>query len=690
MKVAKNKINGSKTNLNKQTTILVVEDDEGLNHLIQKTLQKEGYKTKSALTGTDAIAYVSDNQNIILLLDYLLPDMSGKLVIETLQQRKRPVPFIIMTGHGDEKIAVEMMKLDAKDYIVKDTGFTEILPQVIKRTVNELVQEKKLKAAKIALRKSEEKFRTLAENTKDIIYSTNAKGIITYISPQITRYGLSPEEIISKKIIDLVVEEDKNRVTHAYQNIISHGLEIPIEFGFKDQKGNFHWLEEHDKVQFDKNGKILGVNGILRDITERKHAENEIKKLNKDLEKRVKQRTAELEKTYKKLKTTREKIHEAQKRELIGLLASGIAKDFNQILTGLLDNINIIKASLKQKDKNFLLLTKSEHECVRAKDLTEQLFTYSKMGAPNKMFASIEELIKESTSFTGNGYNVKCEFSIPDNLYMMEIDKRQISQVMRNLITNATQAMPNGGIIEISAENSLIGRNNGKNINQLKNGKYVKISIKDNGIGIPTTHIQRIFEPYFTTKNKALGMGLAISNSIIKHHSGYITVDSVPGVGTTFSIYLPASQQESQPQTITDRTFQMGAELKKILVVDDEIGTEKLFNETFKQLGYESVFSKNGAEMIELYDNAKKTKNPFDAVIIDLPIPGGMGCKKAIQKLLEIDPEIKAIVSSVYSEDPIMTDHKKYGFKGYITKPYEINDLSRTLSEVINGINNPE
>jgi CheY-like chemotaxis protein len=401
----------------------------------------------------------------------------------------------------------------------------------------------------------------------------------------------------------------------------------------------------------------------------------------------VRKRTANLEKTYEKLKKTQKKIHEAQKKELIGILAGGIAKDFDQILTKVLDNIDIVKGSLIQGDKSYKLLTKSEHECSLAKDLTKQLLTYSKMGTPKKSIASIEELMKKSTLFLGISNNIKYEFSIPDNLNLVEIDVEQIRQVIKNLVSNSSQALSTGGLIKVSAENVIIGKDWQKHTVQLKNGNYIKISIEDNGIGIPSEHLQKIFQPYFTTKNKSIGMGLAVAYSILKQHFGDITVDSAPGVGTTFNIYLPALKHESEPQkdSIPIDSFEKGQ--KKILVYDNEEITNEFLNNKLSQLGYESIFAKDCAEATELYKKAQNSKNPFDAVIIDLPIPGSIGCRNTIQKLIEIDPQIKAIVSSFYFEDPIMTNYRSYGFKGFITKPYQVNDLVGALKNVSNEVN---
>jgi CheY-like chemotaxis protein len=317
---------------------------------------------------------------------------------------------------------------------------------------------------------------------------------------------------------------------------------------------------------------------------------------------------------------------------------------------------------------------------MRARDLTQQLLTFSKGGAPIKKTASIDELLKDTTVFTLSGSNVKCKFSIPEDLWSVEIDEGQISQVINNLIINADQAMPEGGTISISAENVIIGA---EDVLPLKEGRYLKIKIQDQGIGIPEEYLQKIFDPYFTTKQKGSGLGLTIAYSIIKNHKGYIAVKSKLGVGSKFSIYLPAlekqipKKKEAEIRPITGKG--------KIMVMDDEEIIRTSLGEILTFLGYEPEFARNGEEALATYKKAIDSGQSFDAVILDLTIRGGMGGKETIKKLIEIDPKVKAIVSSGYSTDPVMADFKNYGFRGVVAKPYDIKELSKELDDVING-----
>ncbi len=372
-------------------------------------------------------------------------------------------------------------------------------------------------------------------------------------------------------------------------------------------------------------------------------------------------------------------ILRAQKFESIGIIAGGIAHDFNNILTAISGNVSLAKMYMKPGEKAFEKLTQAEKASFRAKALTRQLLTFSKTrGAPNKTTISIAELARDSAGFALRGSNVRLKLSLPESLSPVDVDEGQINQVINNLIINAGQAMPEGGTIWLAAENVTFAGGNGS---PLKEGKYVKITIKDNGVGIPQSVLPKIFDPYFTTKPKGSGLGLATAYSIIKKHDGYINVESEPNGGTSFFIYLPASQKESV--TLKNEEKKPYGGKGKILIMDDEKEIRDLVGEMLKSIGYEVEFAIDGTEAIKTYTLAKKTKNPFDAVITDLTVPGGMGGKEAIQKLRVIDPEIRGIVSSGYTNDPVMIDFKKYGFADVIAKPYKLAELSEVLHRTI-------
>ncbi len=361
--------------------------------------------------------------------------------------------------------------------------------------------------------------------------------------------------------------------------------------------------------------------------------------------------------------------------------AGGIAHDFNNILTAILGNLSLAKSESHPEDRIFGRLDDAEKACLRAKGLTLQLLTFSKGGAPIRKTTSLPEIIRDSCEFALRGSDVLSEFSLKEDLWTAEVDAGQISQVISNLVINANQAMPQGGILRVQGENVVIRKDDGL---PLPEGEYIKISLTDQGVGISPDHLPKIFDPYFTTKQKGSGLGLATTYSIVKNHGGLITVTSEEEIGTTFRIYLPASEKAKGEQRETERDLEAGS--GNILVMDDEEQIRHLTGEMLRMLGYRVEVAKDGTEAIELYQQAKSSSRPFDIVILDLTVAGGMGGRQAMQRLTEIDPDIKAIVSSGYSNDPVMADYSKYGFAGVVPKPYDMKEIARTLKRVIGGL----
>jgi len=328
----------------------------------------------------------------------------------------------------------------------------------------------------------------------------------------------------------------------------------------------------------------------------------------------------------------------------------------------------------------FETLVEAEKACLRSTDLTQQLLTFAKGGVPIKKTTSLVELIKDSANFALSGSNVRCEFYIPDDLWRVEIDEGQISQVISNLVINADEAMPEGGVSNIRAQNTSI---TARDVLPLPEGNYVKINVEDHGSGIPKKQLSQIFDPFFTTKQKGSGLGLSTAYSIVKKHDGHIAVTSKLGVGTTFCVYLPASEK---PVPMQKAVREIPAQGKgRILAMDDEESIRKLLSRMLTKLGYEVELVRDGVEAVKQYQKAKESGQPFDVVVLDLTVSGGLGGKEALKRLLEIDPSIKAIVSSGYATDPIVAKFKEYGFRGVVTKPYRIDELKETLNKVLAG-----
>jgi two-component system, cell cycle sensor histidine kinase and response regulator CckA len=404
----------------------------------------------------------------------------------------------------------------------------------------------------------------------------------------------------------------------------------------------------------DTKGQITGVVLVFRDVTEKKKIDEELQKMSK--------------------------------LESVGILAGGIAHDFNNILAAILGNISLARLGIGPGDEKLLKrLADAEQAVMRAKDLTYQLLTFSRGGTPIKKAMGIQKVLRESAKFALTGSGVKCQFSFAPTLFSVDIDEGQIGQVINNLVINSQQAMPDGGTIAIKAGNAVFENGAMENGVFLAPGNYVRISIRDNGTGIAPEHTGKIFDPYFTTKQKGSGLGLATSYSIIKNHDGHITVESKPGSGTTFYIYLKASEEQPGPaRRAVDHG--MPAVRTKVLHMDDEEMILQITKEMLENLGYEVETAADGNETIKKYVEARNSGVPFDIVILDITIPGGMGGKETILRLLEIDHGVKAIVSSGYSNDPVMAMFGQYGFAGVIAKPYRMAELNDAIKRVLYGV----
>ncbi|MCB8814937.1 hybrid sensor histidine kinase/response regulator [Desulfosporosinus shakirovi] len=367
-----------------------------------------------------------------------------------------------------------------------------------------------------------------------------------------------------------------------------------------------------------------------------------------------------------------------QRIESLGILAGGIAHDFNNLLTVILGNISLYKMKNLKQEKNLELLEEAEKACQQSTDLTLQLLTFAKGGKPLKEVISIEPLLNDTVIFAMRGSNVRYELELSDDLWMVEVDGGHIRQVVNNLVINAQQAMPNGGTVSLRCENKHLTQEEGLPLNV---GPYLKITVEDRGVGIHKDQLNRIFDPYFTTKAQGNGLGLATSYSIVKRHNGHIRVESEPGQGTAVSVYLPAipGTALSEKKAIEPLLSGYG----KILVMDDQTSIREVIGGMLTQLGCEPAFAVDGEEAILLYREASERGEPYDAVIIDLTVPGGAGGRQALEEIIKIDPQVKAITSSGYCNDAIMTDFKKYGFKAALPKPFSLEELSRVLRNTV-------
>jgi len=378
-----------------------------------------------------------------------------------------------------------------------------------------------------------------------------------------------------------------------------------------------------------------------------------------------------------------EEILKAEKLESVGILAGGIAHDFNNILTALLGNLYLARMAAAKGRDVVPKIQEAEKAAQRASKLTKQLLTFAKGGAPVKELASLAEPLREWVQFALSGSNIRCEFSIEPGLWAVEIDIGQIERVVHNLVINAQQAMPDGGRIVVAASNVRLERCHGV---PLADGSYLKLTIQDFGCGIPDGLLDKIFDPYFSTKAHGSGLGLAASYSVVKHHNGLIQVHSRVGEGSTFDIYLPATREKTRNTAISLERLAKGK--GSILVMDDDATVRDLAAGLLSEMGYSVQLCEDGQEAVEMYRRHLSNGDRFDAVIMDLTIPGGMGGKEAMQRLMQIDPGVMAVVSSGYSDDPVMANHEDYGFAGVLRKPYGAVAMSVVMRNIIRGRSN--
>src|SRR5204863_6282384 len=491
----------------------------------------------------------------------------------------------------------------------------------------------------------------------DGVITTDVQGRILMLNNEAERLtGCSSQEAIGKPlksvfnvVVDLAAQAKAQQSGYRSeaQSIL---LNLPENATLVSRDGSERIIEEVASPIRDNKNEVAGVVLVFRDITARQRAEAERRK--------------------------------AETLEQLGLLAGGIAHDFNNLLTAIIGNISLASLLLPPDDEMAERLDDAKNASLRARDLAQQLLTFARGGAPIKKTASMTKLIQDTVSFSLRGSRNRSEFEFGDDVAQAEIDAGQISQVIANLVVNADQAMPNGGTLYVTCDNFCYDTSDAQ-IPDLTPGDYVRVRVRDEGVGIPEKYMKRIFDPYFTTKPKGNGLGLATAYSIVKNHNGLMTVESEVHVGTMFTIYLPAALDQEMPVE-APRTFTPAMSgTGRVLVVDDEDAIRDLVEFTLTRLGYKLWQAATALEGVNIYREKFGAGERFDAVILDLTLPGGMGGKEALKKLIEIDPTVNAIVSSGYATDATMSRYQDFGFRGVIAKPYEAAELGKIVHDVI-------
>ena len=643
--------------------ILIIDDEPRMCESLSRLLGDHGLRVDSANTAKDGVRRLAGERYDLLLLDIVLPDMNGLEVLDHVHRRYPDLLVIMFSGFASIESAVRALKNGAYDYIRKPVEYEELL----NRVTNALEQKKLIRekqAIHWELEQSQKRYKYLVENSPDIIYTLDEKGRFSFVNDAFERLlGVKREQIIGKHYSQVVCARDLERSEHVFNerrtgDRASTGVEIHLRKPGEKRNGNGTMPKPqvpveiksqgiYDREPEDKDKTFLGTYGVARDIRDRKLLE--------------------------------EHIQQEEKMEAVGRLAGGIAHDFNNFLAAVVGNVALAKMHSQRGEEIYTRMEEMERAALRARALTQQLITFAQGGVPVRMPGTLPDLIREASTFVLRGSNVRCKYSMPSDLWWSEFDPGQIIQVVQNLIINADQAMPDGGVVRVEAENVTVTPNYQL---PLKAGRYIRITIEDNGCGIPKENLSKIFDPFFTTKNNGTGFGLATAYSILKNHDGYMYAESELGRGTRFLLFLPATDRKgARPLEKADARLRTGK--GRILVMDDEANLRDVYTHLLNQLGYAPVVVANGEEAVSHYIQAKRSGESFAAVIMDLTVPGAMGGKEAVKRLLDFDPQAVAIISSGYSNDPVMANYKDYGFRDVIGKPFTAEKLSEVLWKVL-------
>jgi PAS domain S-box-containing protein len=542
------------------------------------------------------------------------------------------VSFFKKAAHSDEEIDREPIKFVELDQMAE--------------YANKMLEDRQ--QAEQALRESEKKYRNLFENLDDVYYRTDDKGIFTLLSPSVERqFGSKPDELIGKNIKDFYVQPKRRE--EFLSLLIKDGYVDNFEAQLKRKDNSVVWVSTNSKLLKDEEGNIIGVEGITRDVTYSKKLE--------------------------------EQIRQSQKMESIGTLAGGIAHDFNNILGIVLGNTELALDDVPERNPGRQNLEEIRTAILRAKNVIRQLLSFARKTTLEKKPTNIVPIVIESLKLLRSSIPTSIDIrqNIPEDIGTIMADPTQINQILINLCTNADHAMPDGGVIEITLKNVELDEMTAAKHPELDPGRYVNLIVSDTGQGISQEKIDRIFDPYFTTKevNKGTGLGLAVVHGIVKEHNGLITVKSEPGKGTIFSIFFPVIEEEAVVETETDENLPAGEE--RILFVDDEESIVKLARQRLERLGYKVEATTSPIEALALF---RSKPDQFDLIITDLTMPKMTG-DKLVAEILSLRPNIPIILCTGFSERIDEKAATAIGAADYIEKPLDKRDFAFKVRKIL-------
>ncbi len=670
--------------------ILIAEDNGAFRRLLARYINSYGYSSSEVRDGSGALEMLEKQDYDVVIADIRMPNMSGMELLEHTCKRFPDVDVVIITGDSTAYSYVDVIESGASDFIHKPVSLDELkakldrilrerklLRQLRVEINNHKITESELENYKLHLES------IVTQRTKEL------KEINQLLDDEVQERRSTEESLLEKEAtlksilratpvgIGLVIDRTLRWVSPELAKIIGYSIDELIGNNARilypsTEEFKRVGVVKYDQLKQSDVGEVETVwkkkDGTLIDIHLRSSPLNQ-----DDFSEGVTFTALDISSR----KQMEEDLQRGQKLESLGLLAGGIAHDFNNLLQAIMGNLSLASLYADPGSQVARKISETEFAVSRSKELTQQLLTFARGGEPIKKALAIDELLQGTCSFSLKGSNVKCQFDFSDNLWVIEADEGQLNQLFQNLTINADQAMPEGGLLNVKVENTNLSAGR---FSSLPAGHYLKVIFSDDGIGVGERYVKKMFDPYFTTKKKGKGLGLAVAYSIVKKHNGLIYAKSKKSCGTDVFVYLPAVEGK---KNVVEEETKLWHGKGKVLVMDDEDQVLRLAKEMLEHLGYSVTTAVNGEEAVLFFEKAYGTDCPYDIVILDLTIPGGMGGKDTIIKLQEIDPGVKAVVSSGYANDPIMSNSEAYGFCAVMPKPYRINTLSQTLSKVV-------
>ena len=628
--------------------LLICDDEEMIRESLGGLLQDHGYEATTASCGSECLKIMADQDFDLVILDIIMPDMDGIEVLARIKKKYKETEVIMITGYADKDRAVATFRLHAYDFIEKPFESKAIL-NTIKHCLSQLDLKKDLENKTNKLKESEEKYRRVFDDSKDMIFITTREGRLIDVNQagvELLGYG-SKRELLEIDSVDLLYANPGD-MKQFQEKIEKDGFVKDYAVEFKKKDGTEISVLITSTARKGKNGEVLGYEAIMRDVTYQKQLES--------------------------------KLLQAQKMESIGTLAGGIAHDFNNLLMGIQGYVSLILLKTGPMDPHYEMLRKIEGQVASGAHLTSQLLGFARGGKYESKPTNLNELIDRTSQMFGRTKKeIVIHGKFEKDLWAVEVDQGQMEQVLLNLYVNAWHAMPGGGNLYLETSNVTLDESYVKPYD-LEAGNYVRISVTDTGIGMDEKTRQRIFDPFFTTKEmgRGTGLGLASVYGIVINHKGIITVYSEKGYGTTFNIYLPVCEKAITPPTrIVSDEIVRGTET--ILLVDDEEQVLNTAKQMLEYLGYTVLVARGGEEAWALYQD---NRDRFDLVILDLIMPD-TGGGEVYDRMKALNPDVKVILSSGYSLNVEASEIIGRGANAFIQKPFSVIDLSHKIRKVI-------